>query len=116
MQQRSDIGASFQRAVVDVLADRAAHAIDMMRNTFPEACLLVVAGGVASNASVRAGLAEAALSRGFSFVAPPSRLCSDNAVMVAWVGVERLRLGWRDNLDAGAQPRWPLNTLQALPA
>lgn len=110
-EQRADIAASFQQAVVDVLADRAMHAMDMMRDRFAEAHLLVVAGGVASNGSVRAGLAEAALSRGFKLIAPPMRLCSDNAVMVAWAGVERLRLGWSDGLDTGARPRWPLEAL-----
>ncbi|MDR3532837.1 MAG: tRNA (adenosine(37)-N6)-threonylcarbamoyltransferase complex transferase subunit TsaD [Rhodopila sp.] len=114
-EQRADIAASFQRAVVEVLADRAAHAMDMMRDRFPEANLLVVAGGVASNASVRAGLTAAAESRGFRMVAPPVRLCSDNAVMVAWAGVERLRRGWNDSLDTGARPRWPLEALDALP-
>ena len=91
------------------------HAMDMMRERFPEANLLVVAGGVASNASVRAGLAEAAVSRGFRLVAPPVRLCSDNAVMVAWAGIERLRRGWSDSLDANARPRWPLDALEAVP-
>jgi N6-L-threonylcarbamoyladenine synthase len=113
-EQRADIAASFQQAVVDVLADRAAHAMDMMRSRFPEADLLVVAGGVASNASVRASLAEAAVSRGFRLVAPPVRLCSDNAVMVAWTGVERLRRGWSDGFDSNARPRWPLDTLEAI--
>jgi N6-L-threonylcarbamoyladenine synthase len=112
--QHADVAASFQRAVVDVLADRAGHAMDMMRERFPQASLLVVAGGVASNASVRAGIALAVQSRGFRLVAPPVRLCSDNAVMVAWVGVERLRLGWSDSLDAIARPRWPLDTLEAV--
>jgi N6-L-threonylcarbamoyladenine synthase len=112
--QRADIAASFQRAIVDVLADRAGHAMDMIRERFPEASLLVVAGGVASNASVRAGLALAVQSRGFRLLAPPVRLCSDNAVMVAWAGVERLRLGWSDSLDAVARPRWPLDTLEAV--
>lgn len=111
LRQRADVAASFQRAVVDVLADRAAHAMDMMGVRFPGTNLLVVAGGVASNASVRAGLAEAAASRGFRLVAPPVRLCSDNAVMVAWVGVERLRNGWSDGLDANARPRWPLEAV-----
>jgi N6-L-threonylcarbamoyladenine synthase len=114
-EQRADIAASFQKAVVDVLADRATHAMDMMRSRFPEANLLVVAGGVASNASIRASLAEAAISRGFRLVAPPIRLCSDNAVMVAWAGVERLRRGGSDHLDASARPRWPLDALEALP-
>jgi N6-L-threonylcarbamoyladenine synthase len=112
--QRADIAASFQRAVVDVLADRAAHAMKMMHERFPAADLLVIAGGVAANASIRAGLAEAARLGGFRLAAPPVRLCSDNAVMVAWTGIERLRLGHRDGLDADARPRWPLDTLEAI--
>jgi N6-L-threonylcarbamoyladenine synthase len=111
--QRADIAASFQRAVVDVLADRAANAMEMMRERFPAADLLVVAGGVASNAAIRAGLAEAARLRGFRLAAPPVRLCSDNAVMVAWAGIERLRCGSSDGLDARARPRWPLEALEA---
>jgi N6-L-threonylcarbamoyladenine synthase len=113
-EQRADIAASFQRAVVDVLADRAAHAMDMMRDRFPSADLLVIAGGVASNTSIRTGLTHAARSRGFRLVAPPARLCSDNAVMVAWAGVERLRLGRSDALDVNARPRWPLEALDAV--
>jgi N6-L-threonylcarbamoyladenine synthase len=113
--QCANIAASFQRAVVDVLADRAAHAMDMMRDRFPQANLLVVAGGVASNRSVRAGLADVAQFRGFRLVAPPIRLCSDNAVMVAWAGIERLRRGGSDGMDVGARPRWPLEALEALP-
>ena len=113
-EQRADVAASFQQAVVDVLADRALHAMEMMRERFSAADLLVVAGGVASNASVRAGLAKAAVSKGFRLVAPPVRLCSDNAVMVAWAGVERLRLGWSDGIDVNARPRWPLEALEAV--
>jgi N6-L-threonylcarbamoyladenine synthase len=114
-QQSADIAASFQAAVVDVLADRASHAMEMMRARFPKACLLVVAGGVASNTAVRTRLAKTADAHGFRLAAPPIRLCSDNAVMVAWAGIERLRLGWRDKLDAVARPRWPLDTLEAVP-
>lgn len=114
--QRADVAASFQQAIVDVLADRAGHAMEMMRERFPETRLLVVAGGAASNASLRAGLAKAARSHGYRLIAPPVRLCSDNAVMVAWVGVERLQRGWSDSLDVQARPRWPLDTLGAIPA
>jgi N6-L-threonylcarbamoyladenine synthase len=109
----ADVAAGFQQAVVDVLADRAAHAMDMMRDQFPESNLLVVAGGVASNARVRNALSEAAQVRGFRMVAPPVRLCSDNAVMVAWAGVERLRRGINDDMSVAAQPRWPLEALRA---
>ena len=106
----ADIAASFQRAVADVMADRADHAMTAFA-TRHDARTLVVAGGVAANAALRAALAAAAARRGFHLVAPPSRLCGDNAVMVAWAGIERLRLGLTDTLDHAPRPRWPLETL-----
>jgi N6-L-threonylcarbamoyladenine synthase len=107
----ADIAASFQRAVAEVLADRAAHAMAMMRARWPEARLLIVAGGVAANGAVRTALGQAADRAGFSLLAPPVRLCTDNAVMVAWAGIERLRLGLADGLDFAPRPRWPLEAL-----
>ena len=107
----ADIAASFQRAVAEVLADRAAHAMAMMREQAPESHLLVVAGGVAANGAVRAALGAAAERAGFRLVAPPVRLCTDNAVMVAWAGIERLRLGLTDGLDFAPRPRWGLESL-----
>jgi N6-L-threonylcarbamoyladenine synthase len=109
--QAADIAAGFQQAVVDVLADRASHAIAMMREPYPKARLLVVAGGVAANTAIRSALAQAAEAAGFQMAAPPIPLCSDNAVMVAWAGIERLRCGWTDGLDVAPRPRWPLEDL-----
>lgn len=107
----ADVAASFQQAIVDVLADRARHAIEAFGEIHPEARLLVVAGGVAANGAVRAALTEAAAREDFRLFAPPGRLCTDNAVMVAWAGIERLKLGLEDPLDARARPRWPLEAL-----
>jgi len=107
----ADIAASFQRAVVEVLADRACHAMAMMRQRDPAAKLLVVAGGVAANGAIRAALQDAAAGAGFRLVAPPVRLCTDNAVMVAWAGLERLRAGLSNGLDFAPRPRWPLDAL-----
>jgi N6-L-threonylcarbamoyladenine synthase len=107
----ADIAASFQAAVAEVLADRASHAMVMMRERAPDAGILVVAGGVAANAAVRAALAEVAAAQRFRLVAPPVRLCTDNAVMVAWTGIERLRLGLADTLDFAPRPRWALDAL-----
>jgi N6-L-threonylcarbamoyladenine synthase len=107
----ADIAAGFQRAVADVLADRASHAMALMRGRAAGARLLVVAGGVAANTTVRAALAKAATAEGFALVAPTVRLCTDNAVMVAWAGVERLRLGLTDGLDFASRPRWGLDEL-----
>jgi len=112
-QVAADIAASFQKAVAVVLADRARNAMAMMRSRSSDARLLIVAGGVAANGAVRAALAGAALAAGFELIAPPVRLCTDNAVMVAWAGIERLRVGLVDGLDFPPRPRWPLETLAA---
>jgi N6-L-threonylcarbamoyladenine synthase len=111
----SDIAASFQQAVADVLADRTARAIARFRSEFPAGDTLVVAGGVAANHTLRAALAETAGRAGMRFVAPPMGLCSDNAAMVAWAGIERLGQGLTDGLDAPARPRWPLDEAAAEP-
>jgi N6-L-threonylcarbamoyladenine synthase len=108
VQQAADLAAGFQAAVADVLADRAAHAMQMMQGT---ASLLVVSGGVAANQAVRSALTDAATAQGFRLLAPPVRLCTDNAVMVAWAGLERLRLGLVDGIDFAPRPRWPLEDL-----
>ncbi len=113
MSVAADIAASFQRAVAEVLADRARHAMTMMKGRSAAARLLVVAGGVAANGAVRDALQQAAEAMGFRLVAPPVRLCTDNAVMVAWAGIERLRLGLTDGLDFAPRPRWPLSELAA---
>ncbi len=106
-QDAADVAAGFQAAVADIMADRARHAVAAM----PGAVALVVAGGVAANGAVRRALATVAAEAGLPMVAPPLRLCGDNAVMVAWVGVERLRLGLVDGLDAPPRPRWPLDQM-----
>ncbi|MBX6742795.1 MAG: tRNA (adenosine(37)-N6)-threonylcarbamoyltransferase complex transferase subunit TsaD [Acetobacteraceae bacterium] len=108
-QDKADIAASFQAAAAAVLADRAAHALGML----PGATALVVAGGVAANGAVREALARVAARRAVPLVAPPVRLCTDNAVMVAWAGIERLRRGLTDPLDHAPRPRWPLDSLAA---
>ncbi|SDB31325.1 tRNA (adenosine(37)-N6)-threonylcarbamoyltransferase complex transferase subunit TsaD [Belnapia rosea] len=106
-QERADLAAGFQASVAAVLADRGRHALDML----PGATALVVAGGVAANAAIRAALGRVAAERGLPLVAPPIRLCTDNAVMVAWAGIERLRRGLTDPLGHAPRPRWPLDQL-----
>ena len=91
----------------DVFADRLDHALKM----FPQAGAVVVAGGVAANQAIRGRLAEVARAGGKNLIAPPLRLCTDNAAMVAWAAIERLREGLSDTLDAPCRPRWPLAAL-----
>jgi N6-L-threonylcarbamoyladenine synthase len=101
----ADVAASFQQAVVDCLVDRTRIALRAM----PEASRLVVAGGVAANTAIRQALAALAGEHGLGFSAPPLALCTDNAAMIAWAGIERLRAGQRDTLDVPARARWPLD-------
>ncbi|WP_198378215.1 tRNA (adenosine(37)-N6)-threonylcarbamoyltransferase complex transferase subunit TsaD [Neoroseomonas rubea] len=103
----ADVAASFQAAVAAVLADRARNALGVL----PDATAIVVAGGVAANQAVRSALAGVAGMAGVPMLAPPLRLCTDNAVMVAWAGIERLRVGLSDSLDHSPRPRWPLAEL-----
>ena len=109
----ADIAASFQAAVAATIADRAAHALRMARVRHPRLDLLVVAGGFAANGTVRAALAEVVRREDARLLAPPLRLCTDNAVMVAWCAIERLRAGLSDPLSAAPRPRWPLQDLGA---
>ena len=99
-----DVAASFQQAVVDCFVDRTRLALKTS-----DAPSLVVAGGVAANASVRAALARLAEEEGRSFSVPPDWLCTDNAAMIGWAGAERFAAGLVDGLDAPARARWPLD-------
>ncbi|HSF96303.1 MAG TPA: tRNA (adenosine(37)-N6)-threonylcarbamoyltransferase complex transferase subunit TsaD [Thermohalobaculum sp.] len=106
----ADISAAFQQAVRDVLSKKAARAMRSFAGDHPGIAgpVIAVAGGVAANRSLRAGLAEAARAEGFRVVAPPLALCTDNAAMIAWAGIERLAAG-RAEGPVSARPRWPLD-------
>jgi N6-L-threonylcarbamoyladenine synthase len=101
----ADIAASFQKAAIDCIFDRLQRALEKM----DEVTALVVAGGVAANRQVRESLEDLAASHRLRFVAPPPELCTDNAAMIGWAGIERLRQGASDPLDISARPRWPLD-------
>ncbi len=105
----SDLSAGFQAAVGDVIDDRLRHAAARFRTAHGAGGTLVVAGGVAANTYLRERLKTTGNSLGLSFVVPPPALCTDNGAMVAWAGIERLRLGLVDGLDAPARARWPLD-------
>ena len=99
----ADIAASFQQAAVDCVTDRLRIALESMDDVET----LVVAGGVAANTVVRAALEQLAADHSMRFAAPPPSLCTDNAAMIAWAGIERF--GQDDPLDISARPRWPLD-------
>ncbi len=113
-QTAADLCAAFQSAVSDVLAARTKSALELFRERYPEvAPAIVVAGGVAANQQIRTALTETADEAGARFIAPPLQLCTDNAAMIAWAGIERLRLGPVDDSSVAPRPRWPLDDRQS---
>jgi N6-L-threonylcarbamoyladenine synthase len=108
-QDAADLAAAFQATVADVVVDRSGQALAAFNERHPSADpVLVVAGGVAANQALRKALAGLCETRGARLVAPPPALCTDNAAMVAWAGLERLRTGAPEPLDFRPRPRWPL--------
>jgi len=103
-QDRADLCAGFQAAVADVLAEKSRRALAAS----PGITGFAVAGGVAANKTLRARLE--AVAGDVPFIAPPLSLCTDNAAMIAYAGIERMRLGHTDDLTLTARPRWPLDT------
>ncbi len=113
-----DVGmlcCALEQAVCDTMAERCAVAMRGFMETYgaqTKTPALVVSGGVAANRAIRARLSGLAADHGMSFSAPPHALCSDNAAMIAWAGIERLQRGMTDGFDISARPRWPLDPEQ----
>lgn len=106
----ADLCASFQHAVTESLNDRITRSLIRYKNEVAsQAPTLVVAGGVAANTAIRQMLEETCREYGFSFLAPPHELCTDNGAMIAWAGLEHLAAGAETNFDEIPRPRWPLD-------
>ena len=110
VQDRADIAAGFQAAVTDVLVEKSRRALTEYMATSPSQPAMAVAGGVAANSMIRSGLETVCREMGVAFTAPPLRLCTDNAAMIAWAGIELVRIGDPGQQPLVARPRWPLDT------
>ena len=115
-QDISDLCASFQTAAADAVADRLSRAIDVFMAAHGAAPVIAIAGGVAANKALSERLQSCVAAKGGRLVVPPAALCTDNGVMIAWAGLERLRAGKIDVVDTVARARWPLDPLaEAVP-
>ena len=99
-QFRADVAASFQSAVVEVLAVKSKQALRQAGLT-----RLAVGGGVIANKTLRAALSAMADKEGVELFIPPMSLCTDNAAMAA-LAVEKWRRGEFAPLDLDAVPNW----------
>lgn len=103
---------SLQMAISETLASRCDRALQRFLQEYGRQTrkpTLVVAGGVSANQTIRKELNVLCKKHGFHLAASPLELCTDNAAMVAWAGLERFRLGLIDPLTVKARPRWPLD-------
>ncbi|XP_037136470.1 probable tRNA N6-adenosine threonylcarbamoyltransferase, mitochondrial isoform X4 [Syngnathus acus] len=110
----NDIAAATQHTVACHLAKRTHRAVLFCKanGLLPSlAPTLVVSGGVASNQYIRKALGVITEATGLRLLCPPAQFCTDNGVMIAWNGVERLREGkgiLPPNADVSYQPKAPL--------
>jgi N6-L-threonylcarbamoyladenine synthase len=101
----SDIAASVQEALVDMLVDATRHAIEATRVE-----RLVVSGGVSANRRLRERMAELETELGVEVLVPRPAFCTDNAAMIALAGWSRLAAGEDDGLGVDAVSSWPFGT------
>ncbi|MEL6744369.1 MAG: tRNA (adenosine(37)-N6)-threonylcarbamoyltransferase complex transferase subunit TsaD, partial [Pseudomonadota bacterium] len=109
----ANICASFQAAVADILADRVERAFSRFEDELGQKATLVVAGGVAANTLLRNRLQTVCDDHAWTLSAPPLALCTDNAAMIAWVGLEHLASGTIPPAQTDIRPRWPLDAESA---
>ena len=110
-EEKYHLAASFQKTINEILYEKTKVAMEQfLKNTQNEQNTFVIAGGVASNLSIRKNLMELAKEKNFVPVFPPVNLCSDNAAMIAWVGIERFKINLTNNLNFPSKARWPLDS------
>ena len=114
-QDVADLCASFQAAIVDCVIDRTRVGIRVFRREVGTPTALVIAGGVGANRAIRQALQRSATEAGLRLIVPPPALCTDNAAMIAWAGIEKMQRGHSDPLDFSARARWPLDETRAKP-
>ena len=109
-EEKYHLAASFQKTIEDILCEKSKFAMSLFKENYnSEKNTFVIAGGVASNNKIRKKLIDLSIQNNFEPVFPPINLCSDNAAMIAWTGIERFRLGLLNKLDFPAKARWPLD-------
>ena len=110
-KEKYHLAASFQKTINEILREKTKVAMnEFLKNKKSKSNTFVIAGGVASNLSIRQNLTKLSEEKNFVPVFPPVNLCSDNAAMIAWAGIERYKENLVDNLEFPSRSRWPLDS------
>ncbi len=109
-QDKYNLAASFQKTIEEILYKKTKIAFrEFKKINKSKKNLFVIAGGVAANKKIRVSLESLSKEENFESVFPPINLCSDNAAMIAMVGLERFKKKQFNNLDFSPKPRWQLD-------
>ncbi|MBM5782020.1 MAG: tRNA (adenosine(37)-N6)-threonylcarbamoyltransferase complex transferase subunit TsaD [Pelagibacterales bacterium] len=106
---KCDIAASFQKVATDIIINRLENVLNMaLKDSQEKPRSLVIAGGVAANRYIFSKIQNWAEPYKMDVIAPPIKLCTDNAAMIAWTGYEKFKLGLVDDLNFKPRATWPL--------
>ncbi len=109
-QEKFDLAASFQKTIEEILYKKTKVAFtEFEKQNEIKKKVFVIAGGVAANKKIRSMLINLCDEKNYQSIFPSIELCSDNAAMIAMVGLEKFKLKQFSNLDHPAKPRWPLD-------
>jgi len=110
-KEKYHLAASFQKTVNEILYEKTKIAMEeFLKNKKNIEKTFVIAGGVAANLKIRENLIKLSNEKKFSSIFPPINLCSDNAAMIAWAGIERYKINLIDDLEFPSKARWPLDS------
>jgi len=110
-KEKYHLAASFQKTINEILYEKTKIAMEeFLINKKNNNKTFVIAGGVAANLKIRENLIKLSKEKKFSPIFPPISLCSDNAAMIAWAGIERYKKNLIDNLEFPSKARWPLDS------
>ena len=107
---KNDIAASFQKTICDILETKTKYAISEFKKSYPSKKIsIVVAGGVAANQKIKEVFNKIGKENSYDIFFPSLYLCTDNAAMIAYAGLERLKRKKINSLEFKPKPRWPLD-------
>jgi len=110
-KEKYHLAASFQKTINEILYEKTKIAMEeFLKDKKNIEKTFVIAGGVAANLKIRENLTKLSNEKKFSSIFPPINLCSDNAAMIAWAGIERYKMNLIDNLEFPSKARWPLDS------
>lgn len=124
--KRMDLAAGFQHCAITHLCRKVEQGLRDCREKGIQISSLVISGGVGRNATLRQKMEEVCANyeetqtkakgsegtiKRVRVICPPPKLCTDNAVMIAWTGLERYQKGLIDRYDIDIAPKWPLDML-----